>query len=98
MGDVTKWVILAAVAVTVISLLVSLPIMVGIDLEVYAAGIDTIVSIAGDALLFGRGLINNLLSDWARDMLSGLMIYLVAKWLCTYSIRVYTWVHHYLFK
>ena len=98
MGDVAKWVILAAAAITIISLIVAFPIMNYMDVGVYAAAIQTLVQYAGSAFVFARGLINNLLSPWARSAVSGLMLWMVAKWLVTYSLKVLVWVYHYVFK
>lgn len=98
MGDLAKWAILAAVVITIVSMCVAFPISQYIKLDVYAAGISTIVNYTSEALMFGRGLINNFLSPWARSALSGLMIWLIAKWLLTYTLRITSVVYHWIFK
>lgn len=99
MGDVAKWIILAGAAITVIALIVGFPIMnYATDIDTYIGAITTIVTYAGSAFRFGRGLINNLLSPWARAALSGLMLWLVGKWLVTYSLKIFVWIYNYLFK
>ena len=98
MGDVAKWVILGAAILTIIAMILGFPIMKHADVVVYAQGITTIVSLAGDAFIFARGLVNNLLSPWARTALSGLMSWLIGKWLFTYGLKVLVWAYHYIFK
>ena len=98
MGEVAKWVLLVAFAVALIGTCITLPIMGWIDVGVYTEGLATVISIAGDALIFGRGLINNLLSPWARTAVSGLMMWLIGKYLVTYSIKVSVWAYHFVFK
>ena len=98
MGEVAKWAILAAVVITIISMCVAFPITQYIKVDVYLNGITTVIDVAGDALLFGRGLLNNFLSPWARTAVSGLMIWLIGKWLLTYTVRVTSIVYHWIFK
>lgn len=98
MGDIAKWAILIAGIVIVIGLIMALPIIGYIDVSVYADGLATIISYAGDALIFARGFLNNFFSPWARKAVSGLMLWFVGKWLVTYSIKVMVWVYHYIFK
>lgn len=99
MGDVAKWVLLSAAAVFIVGLVLAFPIgtyMVRFD--IYSEGIATVVDIAGNGLIFGRALINNLFSPFGRTALSGLMIWLVGKWILTYSLKVMVWVYHFVFK
>lgn len=98
MGDITKWILLAAIAVTCIGMICAFPIIGFIDLSIYASAINSIVSVASNAFRFGRGLLNNLLSPWARNAVSGLMLWLIGKWLITYTLRVSVWVYHWIFK
>lgn len=99
MSDVAKWLILAAFAVSGIAVILGFPIMeYALDFDTYLSGITTIVTYAGNAFRFGRGLINNLFSPWARTALSVLMTWLVGKWLMTYSLKIAIWIYHYMFK
>ena len=98
MSDAVKWGIRAALAVTIIGMILVLPVRQFIDISVVAAGISTLVSIAGEGFMFGRGLINNFLSPWARIALSGLMIWLIGKWFVLLSMKIMAWVNHYIFK
>lgn len=98
MGEVAKWAILAAILISIIGIVVAFPISSYIDLGVYTSGIATIVTYAADGFRFARALINNFFSPWARTALSGLMIWLVGKWLLTYTVKIITWVYHFIFK
>lgn len=98
MGDVAKWILLVAAAVIMIGIIVAFPINSFMDLGVLSSSIATLVSYTGEAFLFGRGLINNFVSPWARGALSGLMFWLIAKWAMTYTLKVMVWVYHFIFK
>lgn len=98
MGEMAKWAILAAIIITIVSLCVAFPITQYMNLGVYTEGIAVLVNYAGNAFIFARGLINNFLSPWGRAALTGLMIWLIGKWLLTYSLKVLVWVYHWLFK
>lgn len=98
MGEVAKWAILVAAGLLILGSILAFPICYYMDVSIYSAGIATVVNIAGKGFVFGRGLLNNFFSPWARGALTGLMIWLVGKWLVTYSIKVMIWVYHFLFK
>ncbi len=98
MGDIAKWGILAAAAAIIIGLIVAFPFMNFIDSGVYTQGIATLVTVVGNGFTFARGLVNNFLSPWARSALTALMIWLVGKWILTYSVKLIIWVYHFLFK
>ena len=98
MTDGIKWIILVAAAILIIGMVIALDITQYIDLGVVRDAITTIVSYAGDAFDFGRGLINNLLSPWARVALSGLLYWILGKEFILWTIKVSTWVYHFIFK
>lgn len=98
MGEMAKWAILAAIIITIISMCVAFPITQYMNLGVYTEALADLVNYAGNAFIFARGLINNFLSPWARSALTGLMIWLIGKWLLTYTLKVLVWVYHWLFK
>lgn len=98
MSDVAKWIILAAGIVTIITMILGFPILSHINVTVFSDGIKVIVTKAGDALMFGRGLVNCFLSPWARTAVSGLLSWLFAKWFFTYSLKILVWAYHFIFK
>lgn len=98
MSDIAKWGLLITGFLIMIGIVVAFPINSYMDVAVFGNAITSVVNLAGNALIFGRGLVNNLLSSWARSALSGLMIWLVAKWLMTYTLKVLVWVYHFIFK
>ena len=61
MSDIVKWALLAAALAAIIALIVVLPFNDFLDLGELSASISNVVTIAGNAFSFGRGLINNLL-------------------------------------
>jgi len=98
MSDAVKWGLLVAGALAIIALIVALPFVQFIDLGEFGDALGNIVSICGDAFRFGRGLVNNLLLPFGRTVVTGLMIWLVGKWALLVSIKIATWVYHYIFK
>ena len=98
MSDIVKWGLLAAGAVALIALIVSLPFVQYIDIARLSSVVVSLVDIAGDAFIFGRGLINNFLTPFGRTVLSGIMFYLLSKWVLTLSIKISAWVYHFIFK
>lgn len=98
MSDVAKWTLLVAGAVVLIGLVVALPFVEFIDLGQFTDILASITEIAGDAFCFGRGLINLFLLPFGRKVLSGLMVWFVAKWAILSSIKIGTWIYHFVFK
>ncbi len=98
MADLVKVLLLGTVAVALIGTILALPFMGFMSIPVFASAIQTLVNYAGAAFLFGRGLINNLLSVWGRAALTGLMAWILGKWFITYPIKIMVWIYHYLFK
>ena len=98
MSDAVKWGLLVAGALAIIALIVALPFVDFINLEQFSLAITNIVGVAGSAFRFGRGIINNLLLPFGRTVASGIMIWLVGKWALVITIRIATWIYHYIFK
>lgn len=98
MSDAVKWAILVAAFIVLFGVIISLDVFNWVDLSVFNDGISTLINLAGDGFMFGRGLINNLLSPWARVALSGLMYWLIGRELILWTIKVSVWVYHYIFK
>ena len=99
MSDTVKWVILGAAAVAVISgVIMAVPVLAYMDVNVFNGAISTLVTYAGDGFRFGRGLLNNFLSPWARDALSGLMIWIIGKFFFTWGLKIATWAYQGIFK
>ena len=98
MSDIVKWGLLAAAAAAIIALIVVLPFNDFLDLDELSSSLANVVSIAGNAFTFGRGLINNLLLPFGRKIASGLMIWLIGKWVLMIGIKTATWAAHFIFK
>lgn len=98
MSDVAKWTLLVAGAVVLIGLVVALPFVEFIDLGQFTEILARITEIAGEAFRFGRGLINLFLLPFGREVLSVLMEWFVAKWAILGTIKIGTWIYHFIFK
>ncbi len=98
MSDIAKWALLAAGAALLIGLIMALPFVEFIDFGQFGAILADITSIAGDALRFGRGLINMFLLPFGRKIFSGLMVWLFGKWAIMTSIKIVAWAYHFIFK
>lgn len=98
MSDIAKWALLVAGAVALLALIVALPFVEFINVDEFGAALTSIVAIAGDAFRFGRGLINNFLTPFGRSVFSGLLLWLLGKWVMPTTIKIGVWVYHYIFK
>ena len=98
MSDVAKWALLIAGILVIIGLILALDINTLIDFAVFNEAIDTIVEYLEDGFKFGRGVINNLLSPWARSALSGLLVWIIGKEFIIWTIKISVWAYHYIFK
>jgi len=98
LSDAVKWALLVAGAIVIIGMVVSLDYMEYLDFGTFGSAVSSVISIVGEGFNFGRGIINNLLSPWARVALSGLMYWIIGKELILWSIKVSVWVYHFIFK
>lgn len=98
MSDVVKWALLAAAAIALIALIMALPIAEYINPTEFGDLIGSFVGIAGGALRAGRGLINCFLTPFGVAMLTGLIAWLLGKWFITMSIKIGTWIYHFIFR
>ena len=99
MSDGVKWFILGAALVSILSgVIMAVPVLEYMDVTVFSGAISTLVQYGRDAFIFGRGLLNNLLSPWARSAVSGLMIWLVGKTFFMWGLKVASWAYHWIFK
>lgn len=98
MSDIAKWALLVAGAVALIALIVALPFMQGINVSEFTSSITSIVTVAGSSFNVARRIINQFLTPVGRNILSGLLVYLFAKFLITMGIKIATWIYHFIFK
>lgn len=98
MSDAIKWGLLTAGIVIIIGLIVALPISSGLNVSEFTTMINTLVNIAGTAFTSARGIINNFLTPFGRGLLTGLLYYLFGKFFITISIKIGSWVYHFIFK
>lgn len=98
MSDIAKWALLVAGAVALIALIVALPVAEYINPSEFGNLVGDFVGLAGDVLQSGRGLINNFLTPFGVGVLSGLIIWLLAKNFLTMGIKIGVWVYNWIFK
>lgn len=98
MSDIVKWGLLAAGAVALVALIVALPFVDFINVGELGTLISRLVDLVGGAFTSARGLVNNFLTPFGRDVLTGIMLYLLAKWVITLSIKITAWIYHFIFK
>lgn len=98
MSDIAKWGLLIAGAVVIIGLIIALPFMNFVDTGQLTSAINDVVSVASSAFTSVRGLLNNFLSPFGRTALSGLIVYFFTKWIVTATIKLTTWIYHFIFK
>lgn len=98
MSDIAKWALLAVAAVAAIALIVALPFVEFINADEFGNMLGRIAEIAGSAFTSARGLVNNFLTPFGRSLLTGIMYYLLGKWVITIGIKVTAWVYHFIFR
>lgn len=98
MSDVVKWALLVAGAIVLIGLILALPFVDFINFEEFSAALTNVVSIAGGAFKFARGLLNNFFLPFGRTIITGVMIWLVGKWAVMVAIKIAAWIYHFIFK
>lgn len=98
MSDIAKWGILIAGALALIALVVALPIAEYINPTEFGDLVGQLVDLVGDVFRSGRGLLNNFLTPFGIMVLSGLVIWLLAKNFLTMGIKIGVWVYNWIFK
>ncbi len=98
MSNAIKWALLAAGAVALVALVFALPISSGINVTEFSANIDTIIRYGSSYIKWGRGVVNIFLTPTGRTILSGVLYYLFGKWAILTSIKITTWVYHFVFR
>ena len=98
MSDIAKWALLVSGAIALIALIIALPFVEFINVGEFSSAISSVVTIAGDALMSARKLVNNFLSPFGRTVLSGLLMWLFGKWALMIGIKIAAWIYHFIFK
>lgn len=98
MSDIAKWALLVAGALVIIGMILTLPFTEFLVPDQFTTLIGTLVEIAGDGFIFGRGVINNFLTPYGRAVLTGLLYWFFGKWAITISFKIVVWVYHFIFK
>lgn len=98
MSDIAKWALLVAGILVLIGLILSLPFVNFIDFNEFGSMITELVNICSSLFYNARGLINNFLTPFGRTLLTGIIYYLLGKWFITISIKLVSWIYHFIFK
>ena len=98
MSDIAKWALLVAGAVIIIGLIMAMPLQRFIDVGVFSSAISVVVNVCQEGFRFARGVVNNLLSPWARTAVTALAVYIIGKQFLTLSLKIIIWVYHFIFK
>lgn len=98
MSNIVKWALLAAGAVALIALIMVLPVSGFVDPTEFGNMVGRLAFLAGGFLRSARGLINCFLTPFGRTMLTGLLIWLFAKWAITLGIKIGVWVYHFVLR
>lgn len=97
-SDIAKWALLVAGALALIGLILALPFAEFLNVGELSTAISNVVSVAGSSFGTVRGLLNNFLLPFGRDVLSGLLVYFFCKWIITIGIKITAWIYHFIFK
>lgn len=98
MSNAIKWALLTAGAVLLVGLVLALPFVDVINFGELSGAVSNLISVSGGALQSAKGIVNCFLSPWARGVLTGVIYYEIAKFAITISIKITTWVYHFIFR
>ena len=98
MSNAVKWALLAAGAVLLVGMVLSLPFIDVINFGELSGAVGNLLSVCGGALQSAKGILNCFLTPWARGVLSGVIYYEIAKFAITISIKITTWIYHFIFR
>lgn len=98
MSDIVKWGLLAAGLAVLVGLVVVLPVSGYMDMGELTFAITQLVNICGSSFRSARGIVNCFLSDFGRNCLTGIIIWLLAKWAITIGVKIVAWTYHFIFR
>lgn len=100
MSDIAKWALLVTAVLALIVIVLTMPFakFLPTGAQQITVYIDEIVTLCSGFFYTARSLINIFLFESARSVLSGLIVYLFAKWIITISVKITTWIFHFIFK
>lgn len=98
MSNIVKWALLAAGAVLLVGLVLSMPFVGVIDFGELSGAVNGIVSICGTSFSAAKGILNNFLTPWGRGVLTGVIYYEISKFAVTLTIKITTWIYHFVFR
>ncbi len=98
MSDVVKWGLLVAGIVAMLAIVLALPFVQYIDATEFGNAVGDVISVCGDSIRHARCIINNFLSPFGRELLTGVLYYLFGKWAITLGVKITAWVYHFVFK
>ena len=98
MAEFIKWGLLGVAIVALIALIVALPFMDFLDLGELGTQLGVLVTYLGGFLTKARSLINVFLQPFGRAVLSGMLGYIMLKWVILLGIKTTAWVYHFVFK
>ena len=98
MSNAIKWALLAAAAIGLIALVNALPFVNFIDSRGFSESLTTIMMTVSNGFYKARCLLNNFLSPLGRNILSGLLFWIMGKWAIMNAIKIGAWVYHFIFK
>lgn len=100
MSNIAKWAILVAGFLSLIAIILTFPFVRYLPegVEEITNTVHSFVCNIQTYAYSARSLINLFLFGFARDMLSGCLMYLIFKKIITLGIKVTTWAFHFIFK
>lgn len=98
MSNVVKWALLAAGIVALIALVALTPVADLSLLGNIGGYLSQMLTVAGGAFNAARGLINYFLFEPVRPFLTGLLLWIFAKWAVTIAVKITAWVYHFVFR
>lgn len=98
MAEFIKWGLLGVAIVALIALIVALPFMEFLNLGELSSQLGILATELGGFLGGARALINVFLPPFGRTILSGMLAYIMLKWVFLIGIKTTSWAYHFVFK
>ncbi|MBQ9919992.1 MAG: hypothetical protein IJO49_04110 [Clostridia bacterium] len=98
MGEFVKWGLLVAGALLLIGLVIALPFTEFLNVGELGNQLEVVVDSLGSYLAQGRMLLNYFLTPFGATVLSGILGYIMFKWIIQIGIKTTAWVYHFIFK
>lgn len=100
MSDAVKWALAAAIVIGLIATIITFPFVSLLPESAIELGgyFSTLNDYAGNLFYQVRGLINMFLTSFGIKLLNVLIVYFFTSWIMKITVKITSWVFHFIFK